>query len=80
MYMQVLCYVRYIYNHIYCIFAGSYRNREEFILTYDIEREISPDSPMHHRTKAIKELRDAVLNQQWEDVCMKLYQSKSLHA
>jgi len=50
-------------------FAGSYKNREEFTLTYDIEKEISPDSPVHHRTKAIKELRDAVLNQQWEDVC-----------
>ncbi|XP_077266415.1 TSC complex subunit tuberin isoform X2 [Temnothorax americanus] len=46
---------------------GSYKSREEFTLTYDIEKEISPDSPVHHRTKAIKELRDAVLNQQWED-------------
>lgn len=37
-------------------------------MTYDIEKEISPDSPVHHRTKAIRELREAVLNQQWEDV------------
>lgn len=49
-------------------FAGSYKSREEFTLTYDIEKEISPDSPVHHRTKAIKDLRDAVLTQQWEDV------------
>lgn len=54
-------------------FAGSYKSREEFTLTYDIEKEISPDSPVHHRTKAIKELRDAVLNQQWEDVCTYTY-------
>ena len=57
-----------IYNYIDRLFAGSYKSREEFTLTYDIEKEISPDSPVHHRTKAIKELRDAVLNQQWEDV------------
>jgi len=66
--VSVLCFVQYIYNHI-DFFAGSYKSREEFTLTYDIEKEISPDSPVHHRTKAIKELSDAVLNQQWEDVC-----------
>lgn len=48
--------------------AGSYKSREDFTLTHDIEKEISPDSPVHHRTKAIKELCDPVLNQQWEDV------------
>jgi len=62
-----------IYNHIDHLFAGSYKSREEFTLTYDIEKEISPDSPVHHRTKAIKELCDAVLNQQWEDVCICIY-------
>lgn len=62
-----------IYNYIDRLFAGSYKSREEFTLTYDIEKEISPDSPVHHRTKAIKELRDAVLNQQWEDVCIHPY-------
>ncbi|EFN68657.1 Tuberin [Camponotus floridanus] len=46
---------------------GNYKSREDFTLTHDIEKEISPDSPVHHRTKAIKELSDAVLNQQWED-------------
>ncbi|XP_032669228.1 tuberin [Odontomachus brunneus] len=46
---------------------GNYKNREDVTLTHDIERDISPDSPVHHRTKAIKELCDAVLNQQWED-------------
>ncbi|RLU20252.1 hypothetical protein DMN91_006859 [Ooceraea biroi] len=46
---------------------GSYKSREDFTLTHDIEKEISPDSPVHHRTKAIKELCDTVLNQQWED-------------
>lgn len=53
--------------------AGNYKSREDFTLTHDIEKEISPDSPVHHRTKAIKELSDAVLNQQWEDVCVHVY-------
>ncbi|XP_015588565.1 tuberin [Cephus cinctus] len=46
---------------------GNYKSREDFTLTHDIEKEISPDSPVHHRTKAIKDLCDAVLNHQWED-------------
>jgi len=71
--VSVLCFVQYIYNHIDHLFAGSYKSREEFTLTYDIEKEISPDSPVHHRTKAIKELCDVVLNQQWEDVCIRIY-------
>lgn len=57
----------YIFNRIERI-AGNYKSREDFTLTHDIEKEISPDSPVHYRTKAIKELCDAVLNQQWEDV------------
>lgn len=50
------------------MFLGNYKSREDFTLTHDIEKEISPESPVHHRTKAIKDLCDAVLNQQWEDV------------
>lgn len=50
------------------ICLGNYKSREDFTLTNDLEKEISPDSPVHHRTKAIKDLCDAVLNQQWEDV------------
>ncbi|KAF7385574.1 hypothetical protein HZH68_014004 [Vespula germanica] len=46
---------------------GNYKSREDFTLSHDIEKEISPDSPVHHRTKVIKDLCDAVLNQQWED-------------
>ncbi|XP_017881114.1 tuberin isoform X2 [Ceratina calcarata] len=46
---------------------GNYKSREDFTLTHDLEKEISPESPVHHRTKAIKDLCDAVLNQQWED-------------
>ncbi|KAG7209739.1 hypothetical protein KM043_011368 [Ampulex compressa] len=46
---------------------GNYKSREDFTLTHDIEKEISSESPVHHRTKAIKDLCDAVLNQQWED-------------
>ncbi|XP_033337917.1 TSC complex subunit tuberin isoform X3 [Megalopta genalis] len=46
---------------------GNYRSREDFTLTTDLEKEISHESPVHHRTRAIKDLCDAVLNQQWED-------------
>lgn len=53
---------------IYYYFLGNYKSREDFTLSHDIEKEISPDSPVHHRTKVIKDLCDAVLNQQWEDV------------
>lgn len=58
----------YVYCHTLFQITGNYKSREDFTLTHDIEKEISPDSPVHHRTKAIKELCDAVLNQQWEDV------------
>ncbi|XP_076652775.1 TSC complex subunit tuberin isoform X1 [Halictus rubicundus] len=46
---------------------GNYKSREDYTLTTDLEKEISPESPVHHRTRAIKDLCDAVLNQQWED-------------
>ncbi|CAL7948460.1 unnamed protein product [Xylocopa violacea] len=46
---------------------GNYKNREDFTLTHELEKEISPESPVHHRTKAIKDLCEAVLHQQWED-------------
>ncbi|XP_012271509.1 tuberin isoform X2 [Orussus abietinus] len=46
---------------------GNYKSREDFTLTHDIEKEISSESPVYHRTKAIKDLCDAVLNHQWED-------------
>ncbi|KOC65846.1 Tuberin [Habropoda laboriosa] len=52
---------------------GNYKSREDFTLTHDLEKEISPESPVHHRTKAIKDLCDAVLNQQWEDVAERLW-------
>ncbi|XP_015113598.1 tuberin [Diachasma alloeum] len=46
---------------------GNYKSREDFTLTQDIEKVISSESPVHQRTKAIKDLCDPVLNQQWED-------------
>jgi tuberous sclerosis protein 2 len=47
---------------------GNFRSREDITLTHGIEKEISSDSPVHCRTKVIKDLSDAVLNNQWEDV------------
>lgn len=55
--------------------VGNYKSREDFTITSDLEKEISPESPVHHRAKAIKDLCDAVLNQQWEDVSS-LFQMK----
>ncbi|XP_014220709.1 tuberin [Trichogramma pretiosum] len=46
---------------------GTFKNREDMALNNTIEREISPDSTIHCRLKAIKDLSDAVLNHQWED-------------
>ncbi|XP_011497969.1 PREDICTED: tuberin [Ceratosolen solmsi marchali] len=46
---------------------GNFRSREDITLTHGIEKEISSDSPVHCRTKVIKDLSDAVLNNQWED-------------
>ncbi|XP_029054023.2 tuberin isoform X1 [Osmia bicornis bicornis] len=46
---------------------GNHKSREDFILTHDLEKEISHESPVHYRTKAIKDLCDPILNQQWED-------------
>ncbi|OXU24396.1 hypothetical protein TSAR_012885 [Trichomalopsis sarcophagae] len=46
---------------------GNFKSREDITLTNGIEREISSDSPVHCRTKVIKDLSEAVLNNQWED-------------
>ena len=69
-YYLFILYIYYIFANksILNLFLGNYKNREDFTLTHDLEKEISPESPVHHRTKAIKDLCDAVLNQQWEDV------------
>ncbi|XP_046387021.1 tuberin [Ischnura elegans] len=45
-----------------------YKGRLDFfLLTQEIEKEISSDNPIHHRIKAIKELSDVVLNNRLED-------------
>ncbi|XP_066593113.1 tuberin [Prorops nasuta] len=46
---------------------GNYKSREEITLTYEIERDICSESPIHHRVKAIKDLCEVVLNQQLEE-------------
>ncbi|XP_014260624.1 tuberin [Cimex lectularius] len=46
---------------------GSFRIKEDFILTVDMEKDLSSDSPLNVRIKTIKELTDVVLNQRLED-------------
>lgn len=50
------------------LFTGNYRSREDFVLTQDIEREISSENPINQRSRAIKDLCDVVLNHQCENV------------
>lgn len=49
-------------------FAGNLRNKADFSLTEDIEKDICKDAPIHIRTKTIKELSDDVLTNRLEDV------------
>ncbi|KAJ8682291.1 hypothetical protein QAD02_018083 [Eretmocerus hayati] len=46
---------------------GNFKSKEDVMLTNGIEKEIGPDSPIHCRTKVIKDLSEAVLNNQWEE-------------
>ncbi|KAK0095925.1 hypothetical protein PV326_007052 [Microctonus aethiopoides] len=46
---------------------GNYKSREDFVLTQDIEREISSENPINQRSRAIKDLCDVVLNHQCEN-------------
>lgn len=66
--MYHVCLINNLQN-LY-ISLGNHKSREDFILTHDLEKEISHESPVHYRTKAIKDLCDPILNQQWEDVSM----------
>ncbi|XP_075230715.1 TSC complex subunit tuberin isoform X2 [Lycorma delicatula] len=47
--------------------GGNYKSREDFILTSELEKEISPESSMNHRLKALRELSDHVVNHKLED-------------
>jgi hypothetical protein len=40
----------------------------DFALTQDIEKDLSPETPLTHRMKVIKELSEAVLKNRLEDV------------
>lgn len=46
---------------------GNYKSREEFTLTPEIEKEISSETPVSQRLKAIKDLCDSVLHNHWEE-------------
>lgn len=68
LFTELHSYILFVNKSIINLFLGNYKSREDVTLTHDLEKEISPESPVHHRTKVIKDLCDAVLNQQWEDV------------
>jgi hypothetical protein len=44
----------------------------DFALTQDIEKDLSPETPLNHRMKVIKELSEAVLKNRLEDVRISL--------
>lgn len=47
------------------------KGRAEFRLTADIQRELSRDAPIQTRTRAIRELSEAVLKHRLEDVSVR---------
>ena len=49
---------------------GNYKSQEDYVFPSKIEKEISPDNPVHCRTKALKEISEDVLNNALEDVCI----------
>lgn len=54
-----------------CLFSyalGNFKGRVDFALTQDIERDLSPETPLNQRTKVMKELSEAVLKNRLEDV------------
>jgi hypothetical protein len=40
----------------------------DFALTQDIERDLSPETPINQRMKVVKELSEAVLKNRLDDV------------
>jgi hypothetical protein len=50
---------------------GNIKGRLDISLTREIELEIGPESPIHHRIKVIRELSDAVLQNHLEEVWKK---------
>lgn len=47
--------------------TGNLKGRVDFALTQDIEKDLSPETPVTHRVKVIKELSEAVLKNRLED-------------
>jgi hypothetical protein len=47
---------------------GNIKGKVDFALTQDIEKDLSPETPLNQRTKVIKELSEAVLKNRLEDV------------
>lgn len=47
---------------------GNIKGKVDFALTQDIEKDLSPETPLNQRAKVIKELSEAVLKNRLEDV------------
>lgn len=63
---KLIIIVNYLIN---CVFIkGTIKERTDFVLTVELERELRPETPVAQRCKALKELGDAVLNNRLEVV------------
>lgn len=58
----------FIYVQTFSIKSGGLRERTDYALKPELEREIQPETPVAQRCKALKELGDVVRNDRLEDV------------
>lgn len=66
-----MLYLKKYHTTVACLFSyplGNIKGRVDFALTQDIERDLSPETPLNQRTKVMKELSEAVLKNRLEDV------------
>ncbi|KAK7793760.1 hypothetical protein R5R35_000957 [Gryllus longicercus] len=54
-------------KNFFRINKGNIKGRLDFALTPEIEKDLSPDTPLNHRAKLIKDLSEVVLNNRLED-------------
>lgn len=48
--------------------TANFKPREDYVLPVEIEKEISPETSMSHRMRALKDLGEIVLNHRMEEV------------
>lgn len=66
-----MLYLKKYPTAVACLFSyslGNIKGRVDFALTQDIEKDLSPETPLNQRTKVMKELSEAVLKNRLEDV------------